>query len=60
MTPHRPDADDGPRRFIRNWLRFDEHAPRRVRTMWKLVAAVAMLVVISALLALLSGQLTSR
>jgi hypothetical protein len=60
MTPRRPDADDGPRRFIRNWLRFDEHAPRRVRTMWKLLATIAMLLLASAALALFSGHLTSR
>ena len=54
MKPRRPDADDGPRRFVRNWLTFDEHAPRRVRTMWKLIATVAMLLLASALLALFS------
>jgi hypothetical protein len=60
MKPRRPDADDGPRRFIRTWLRFDEHARRRVRTMWKLLATVAMLLLASAALAWFSGQLTSR
>jgi hypothetical protein len=60
VTPRDRDADDGPRRFIRTWLRFDEHAPRRARTMWKLVAAVMLLLLASALLALCSGHLISR
>jgi hypothetical protein len=53
----RPDADggDGPRRFIRNWLRFDETKPVRVRMVWKLMAAVAMLLIASAVLAVVSG-----
>jgi len=49
------DDDDGPRRFVRNWLRFDEHAPQRRRTMWKLIATVAMLLVASATLAWFSA-----
>jgi hypothetical protein len=53
----RRDGDDGPRRFVRNWLRFDERAPRRVRTMWKLIAAVVMLLAASGALASLSGRL---
>jgi type VI protein secretion system component VasF len=52
-----PDADEGPQRFIRNWLRFDEHAPRRKRTTWKLVAAVMLLLIVSAVLALFSAHL---
>jgi hypothetical protein len=52
-----PDADEGPQRFIRNWLRFDEHAPRRVRTMWKLIATVMLLLIVSAVLALFSAHL---
>jgi hypothetical protein len=47
----RPDADDGPRRFIRNWLRFDETRPVRARKLWMLAATVALLLAASALLA---------
>jgi hypothetical protein len=50
-----PDGGDGPRRFIRNWLRFDETKPVRVRMVWKLMAAVAMLLIASAVLAVVSG-----
>jgi hypothetical protein len=52
-----PEADDGPRRFIRNWLRFDETRPVPVRVLWKLMATVAVLLVTSALLAWFSGHL---
>ncbi len=48
----RPDADDGPRRFIRTWLTFDDARPVRARKMWMLAATVAILLVASALLAL--------
>jgi hypothetical protein len=51
------DGDDGPRRFIRNWLRFDEHKPVRVRMLWRLMATVAVLLVTSAVLAWFSGHL---
>jgi hypothetical protein len=57
VKPDGPDAGDGPQRFIRNWLRFDESRPLRVRTLWKLIATVALLLVASALLALFSGHL---
>jgi hypothetical protein len=52
-----PEADDGPRRFVRRWLRFDETKPVRVGMLWKLIAAVAMLLAASAALAWLSGHL---
>jgi hypothetical protein len=54
--PRDREADDGPRRFIRTWLRFDEHAPRRMRTLWKLIATVAVLLTASGLMALFGGQ----
>jgi hypothetical protein len=57
VTRRGPDADQGPRRFIRSWLTFDENRPVRTRTMWKLLATVAALLVASALLAWLSGHL---
>jgi hypothetical protein len=57
VTPPRRDADDGPQRFVRNWLRFDEQAPQRVRTLWKLLATVTMLLAVSGLLAIASGLL---
>jgi hypothetical protein len=56
-VPRDPEADEGPRRFIRNWLRFDDHAPRRGRTMWKLLATVAALLAACGLLAWFSGHL---
>jgi hypothetical protein len=57
VTPRGPDADEGPRRFIRNWLTFDERKPPRVRTMWRLIATVAIFLVASALLAAFSSHL---
>jgi hypothetical protein len=57
VTSRGPDADQGPRRFIRNWLMFDENRPTRIRTMWRLIATVAILLLACALLALLSGHL---
>jgi hypothetical protein len=47
----KPDADDGPRRFIRTWLSFDKTRPVRARKVWMLAATVAMLLAASALLA---------
>jgi hypothetical protein len=52
-----PEDDEGPRRFVRQWLRFDERAPRRVRTLWKLLATVAGLLVACAVLAWVGGEL---
>jgi hypothetical protein len=57
VTPRAPDADAGPRRFIRSWLTFDENRPVRTRTMWKLIATVAIFLVACALLASLGGPL---
>jgi hypothetical protein len=45
------DGDNGPRRFVRSWLSFDETRPARARKMWMLAATVAMLLAASALLA---------
>jgi hypothetical protein len=53
--PRGPDADDGPRRFIRKWLTFDEAGPMRVRKLWMLIATVSILLVVSALLVLLGN-----
>jgi hypothetical protein len=36
---------------------FDENRPTRIRTMWRLIATVAILLLACALLALLSGHL---
>jgi hypothetical protein len=46
-----PDAEDGPQRFIRNWLSFDEARPIRIRKLWMLIATVMALLAASALLA---------
>jgi hypothetical protein len=56
MTP-RPDADSGPQRFIRSWLRFDASRPSRMRLAWKLIATLALYLIASALLAAFSGDL---
>ena len=53
--PRGPD-DDGPQRFIRKWLAFDEAKPMRVRKLWMLIATVMALLAASALLAWLSNQ----
>jgi hypothetical protein len=57
VTPRGPDADAGPRRFIRNWLTFDENRPVRTRTMWQLIATVVIFLVACALLAWLGDHL---
>ena len=59
--PRAPDADggqenDGPRRFIRKWLAFDETAPMHIRKLWMLIATVTALLAASALLAWFSKQ----
>jgi hypothetical protein len=46
----RETEDDGPRRFVRRWLRFDETRPVRARMLWQLVATVALLLIASAML----------
>jgi hypothetical protein len=57
VTPRGPDPDEGPRRFIRSWLTFNESRPVRMRMLWKLIATVVMFLIASALLALFSGHL---
>jgi hypothetical protein len=52
--PRGPD-DDGPQRFIRKWLTFDEAGPMRVRKIWMLIATILMLLAASALLVLFSN-----
>jgi hypothetical protein len=51
-----PDAEDGPRGFIRKWLSFDEARPMRIGKLWMLIATVMALLAASALLAWLSNQ----
>jgi hypothetical protein len=51
-----PDAEDGPRRFIRQWLSFDEARPMRIRKLWMLIATVMALLAASALFAWFSNQ----
>lgn len=53
--PRGPDVDDGPQRFIRKWLTFDEARPMRIRKIWMLIAAVLMLLAASALLVLFNS-----
>jgi hypothetical protein len=50
--PRGPCADDGPRRFIRTWLSFDETRPVNARKIWMLAVTIALFVAASALLAL--------
>ena len=44
------DRGDGPQRFIRNWLVFDDRRPVRLRRIMLLAATIAMLLIASALL----------
>jgi hypothetical protein len=53
--PRGPDLDDGPQRFIRKWLSFDEARPMRIHKVWMLVATVLILLAVSALLVVLSS-----
>jgi hypothetical protein len=57
VTARGPDNDDGPRRFIRNWLSFDDHQPLRLRRIVLLIATIAILLIASALLAWFSDHL---
>ena len=57
MTARGPDNIEGPRRFIRKWLTFDERRPVRLRRIALLIATVAILLIASALLALFSDHL---
>jgi hypothetical protein len=52
-----PDNNDGPRRFIRNWLTFNDRRPLRTRRVALLIATIAILLIASALLALFSDHL---
>jgi hypothetical protein len=56
LIPRGPDAEDGPQRFIRKWLTFDEARPMRIRRLWMLIATVMALLAASALLAWFSNQ----
>ena len=47
----RRQDSDGPRRFIRSWLSFDDTRPARLRRLWALIATVLFLLLASALLA---------
>ncbi len=51
-----PDNDDGPRRFIRHWLRFDDRRPLRPQRLVLLIATIAILLIASALLAWFSDH----
>jgi hypothetical protein len=52
-----PDNNDGPRRFIHNWLMFDDRRPVRIRRITLLIATIAILLIVTALLALFSDHL---
>ena len=52
-----PDNSDGPRRFIHNWLTFDDRRPLRLRRIALLIATIAILLIATALLALFSDHL---
>lgn len=52
----RHQNNEGPRRFIRNWLSFDETRPARLRRLWALIATVLFLLLASALLATFGRQ----
>jgi hypothetical protein len=54
---HRPDHNDGPQRFIRNWLIFDDRRPVRTRRIALLIATIAILLIVTALLALFGDHL---
>jgi hypothetical protein len=54
---HGPDHSDGPQRFLRNWLTFDDRGPVRLRRIALLIATIAILLIATALLALFSDHL---
>jgi hypothetical protein len=58
MTARGPDNSDGPQRFIRNWLSFDDRRPVRLRRTTLLIATLAILLIASALLALFSNHVS--
>ena len=47
--------DDGPKRFARNWLMFDESRPTRPRLLRNFVAVVATCFAVTALLAIVNA-----
>lgn len=47
--------DDGPKRFIRNWLMFDESRPARPRLLRNFIVLVAASFAVTALLALIGA-----
>jgi hypothetical protein len=51
------DDDEGPRRFIRSWLRFDEARPVRTRMLRNFAMLAATLLAASGLLVLVSSVL---
>jgi hypothetical protein len=53
----RRDDDDGPRRFVRKWLRFDQARPTRPALAWKFVVTVALVLIVSAVLAWISAHM---
>jgi hypothetical protein len=57
VKPHCPDADEGPRRFIRNWLTFNENRAVRAGMSRKFLVIAASLMAASALLAVTSSLL---
>jgi hypothetical protein len=57
VTTRGPANNDGPRRFIRNWLSFDDRGPLRLRRMTLLIATIALLLIATALLAWFGNRL---
>lgn len=49
--------DDGPKRFARNWLMFDETRPTRPRLLRNFVIVVAACFAAAALLAIVSAMM---
>ena len=47
--------DDGPRRFARNWLMFNEARPTRPRLLRNFIAVVAICFAVTALLAAINA-----
>jgi hypothetical protein len=53
VTSSGRDADEGPSRFVRQWLRFDESRPPRFALLWKFITTVVSLLILCAALAAL-------
>jgi hypothetical protein len=47
------DADEGPQRFVRHWLSYDESRPPQFALLWKFITAVVSLLILCAALAAL-------